>query len=654
VVNEKVKILLVDDLEENLIALSALIRGPEIQIFTARSGNEALELLLRHDFGLAMIDVQMPVMDGFELAALMKSTEKTKAVPIIFVTAGSRDQERLFKGYESGAVDFLYKPLDALIVKNKVKVFFQLDRQKKLLVSQLEQIRESEEFKNRIIESSRDCIQVLSLDGTLLSMSASGKRLLELKNPTSAINAPWFELWRGDDLQHARDAFHIAASGGTGHFIGYCITQTGKPKWLDVVVSPITNSKGQPEKLLAVARDVTEQSLYEEALKESEGHFRLLAEAIPQIVFTADSLGSIDYWNKRWTQYTGDSLESGTRKGLQGIIFPDQIESYLSKWKEAIQSGEPFSFEALLKDKQSQYRWHLVRAIPLRNSSGQIFKWFGTFTEIHAQKQLEEDLKISQDSLRHALEVAEKSLQLREEFLSIASHELNTPLTPLKLHIQMISRAIQRRGLESLRREHIEKFLNTSDRQVSRLAGLVNDLLDVSRISNGKFVFKFEEVDLAELVQETLESFSEQLRIAKCQVEVKTEVKVLGHWDRQRIQQVLSNLISNAVKYGAGKPISISIGRTHDSAHIEIQDHGIGISKSDQQRIFDKFERAIMSTSGISGLGLGLYIVKEIINAHHGTISISSEPEKGCTVSIGLPLSQSSHCDVEQMQQSTL
>ena len=138
--NARVKCLLVDDLEENLLALSALLRRDDVEILEARSGAQALELLLAHEVALAFLDVQMPDMDGFELAELMRGSERTRHVPIIFVTAGVRDQYRLFKGYDTGAVDFLYKPIDAHILKSKADVFFQLYRQKQQLARQLDEL----------------------------------------------------------------------------------------------------------------------------------------------------------------------------------------------------------------------------------------------------------------------------------------------------------------------------------------------------------------------------------------------------------------------------------------------------------------------------------------------------------------------------------
>ena len=192
-VNPTVKCLLVDDLPENLFALSALLRAEDVQILEARSATEALELLLIHDFALALLDVQMPEMDGFELAELMRGTERTQHVPIIFVTAGARDQHRVFKGYDTGAVDFLYKPVDARVLKNKAQVFFQLHRQKQQLAHELHERTETLRLNE-------------------LFMAVLGH---DLRNPLSAVlaSAQFLQKRIQDDAQARDAAGRIVASG---------------------------------------------------------------------------------------------------------------------------------------------------------------------------------------------------------------------------------------------------------------------------------------------------------------------------------------------------------------------------------------------------------------------------------------------------------
>jgi two-component system, sensor histidine kinase and response regulator len=187
-----IKCLLVDDLEENLLALSALLQGDDVEILTARSGFEALELLLAHEFALAFLDVQMPEMDGFELAELMRGSERTRHIPIIFVTAGAREQQRVFKGYESGGVDFIYKPIEPHILKNKADVFFQLHRQRLELAQELQ-----------------DRTETLRLNEMFSALLAH-----DLRNPLSAILASAQLLHRRSAEGHTQEAAaRIAASG---------------------------------------------------------------------------------------------------------------------------------------------------------------------------------------------------------------------------------------------------------------------------------------------------------------------------------------------------------------------------------------------------------------------------------------------------------
>ncbi|NKI96948.1 hybrid sensor histidine kinase/response regulator [Rhizobacter sp. SG703] len=203
-----VKCLLVDDLEENLLALSALLRGEGVELLQARSGAQALELLLVHDVALALLDVQMPEMDGFQLAELMRGSERTRHVPIIFVTAGGRDQQRIFKGYESGAVDFLFKPIEAHILRNKAEVFFQLYRQKQQLAHELrertETLRLNEMFVAMLGHDLRNPLNAIMTSATLLQRRApddvTGKtagRILQGGRRMSAMIENMLDLARG-------------------------------------------------------------------------------------------------------------------------------------------------------------------------------------------------------------------------------------------------------------------------------------------------------------------------------------------------------------------------------------------------------------------------------------------------------------------------
>jgi signal transduction histidine kinase len=386
-----IKIILVDDLYDNLLALEGLLRRSDIEIFKANSGTVALELMHAHEFALALIDVQMPIMSGFELAEFMRGTKKTKSIPIIFVTATAKDQLFTFKGYESGAVDFLLKPLDSHAVKSKVNIFIELYRQKKELKTQLE----------------------------------------------------------------------------------------------------------------TITRNQREQE------------------------------------------------------------------------------------ELLMKLRQAQVE-------------------------------------------------LEAAVSMRDDFMSIASHELKTPLSTLMLHTHMRLKKLRGGDPSSFTSERLEKMFFVDEKQLKRINHLVDDMLDMSRISSGKLSMRVEQFNLSELVRDLVERNSEQFIAAGCAIETDFCPSAVGTWDRFRIEQVVMNLLTNAMRYGDKKPISVLVTSSSDWARIVVQDHGRGIAVENLERIFQKFAQAI-SGAEISGLGLGLYIVKQILEAHGGTVRVESVVGQGSVFTVELP-----------------
>ena len=375
----KPKCLIVDDLEENIVALKSLLSDEALEVISAKSGTEALELLLSHHFALALLDVQMPEMDGFELAEIMRSTDKTRSIPIIFVTAGGADYQRLFRGYEAGAVDFLFKPLFPQIVLSKVRIFLELYNQKIKLEQKLEKIKITERFLN-------------------------------------------------------------------------------------------------------------------EALKS------------------------------------------------------------------------------------------------------------------------------------------------RDEFLSICSHELRTPLTSLKMQIQMHDRREEKFGEEvAFSIPNMKKFLGQAGHSVDRIIHLVNDMLDISRVSTGRLSLNLQEVNLSQLVSDVSERLMPIMELASNSLNFNIDPGIMIEADRFRIEQVLTNLLTNAAKYAPEQPVSVFVHKENNMAIFGVKDQGDGISSEDQLRIFERFERAVGS-SDVSGLGLGLYISKEIIELHHGKITLVSEKGIGSTFKVFIPL----------------
>jgi signal transduction histidine kinase/PAS domain-containing protein len=227
---------------------------------------------------------------------------------------------------------------------------------------------------------------------------------------------------------------------------------------------------------------------------------------------------------------------------------------------------------------------------------------------------------------------AQEAISLREGFLGIAGHELRTPLTALQLGLQSLTRHVSTTG-DAL---GLSKWISTCQRQGERLGRLVGDLLDVGRLTSGRMPMVAEEMDLSALVEEVAARMGPELEKAHCALSLKLERPLVGHWDRSRLDQVLTNLLSNAMKYGQGLPIEVQASSTSEGMCLRVRDEGIGISSEDQARIFERFERAVPERH-YGGLGLGLWIVKQIVHQLGGHIRVESERGRGSTFTVDLP-----------------
>jgi signal transduction histidine kinase len=387
------KLLIVDDLPENLLALDALVRGPARRVYQAASAEEALALLLEHEFALAILDVQMPEMNGFELAEMMRGTERTRHIPIIFVSAAGREMNYAFKGYESGAVDFLQKPLDAQMVDSKVKVFVDLFRHRKA-------------------------------------------------------------------LKHENEA---------------------------------------------------------------------LAEAHEK------------------------------------------------------------------------------------------------------QQALVAQLQCTQREL-------ERAVRMRDDFMSMVSHELRTPLNTLFLETQVRKLHLSKGNLAPFSAERLPAMIERDQRQIQNMVRLIDDMLDVTRLRSGALSIQPRPVDLAALARGVVESLAQQAEAVGPPIELDAPLAVEGVWDEFRIEQVLTNLLTNALRYGGGGLVEVEVKQLGAFALMSVRDHGIGIAPEDQARIFEQFERTDDSRRHAAGLGLGLYIARQIVRSHGGEIELESMPGEGSMFRVRLPL----------------
>jgi signal transduction histidine kinase len=236
-----------------------------------------------------------------------------------------------------------------------------------------------------------------------------------------------------------------------------------------------------------------------------------------------------------------------------------------------------------------------------------------------------------------ALAALTQALQARDEFLSIAAHELKTPLTSLLLQAQGLMKAVLPENLQSLDRVKAASTIESVERSAKRLNGLVDQLLEINRVTNDRILLSREAVDLVHVVHEVIARTTELAAAAKVSLQVKAPVSLVGQWDHDRLMMVVTNLLSNAIKYGANHPVEITVSAEGERARLEVKDGGIGISADDQQRIFGRFERAVPSRH-YGGFGLGLWISRKVVEAHGGTIQVNSRPGQGAGFTVVLPL----------------
>ncbi len=263
-------------------------------------------------------------------------------------------------------------------------------------------------------------------------------------------------------------------------------------------------------------------------------------------------------------------------------------------------------------------------------------KFSYTKSDLLLAEELSSRAGIAVDKARLYME-AQDAVRMRDEFLSIASHELKTPLTSILLNLQLALMKIHSATNQKTVPKDVVKLIETNISQSRRMSRLINDLLNISVISSGRLEIEKEECDLSSLIADILPRFSKSLKRRKTKIVFKKKPGIIGNWDSLRIEQVMSNLISNALKYGNNKPVSISLSKLGNIAKVEIHDEGIGIAKQDQGFIFERFKRAVASKE-YKGLGVGLYISRQIVEAHGGKLKVVSQYKKGSTFTVDLPI----------------
>ncbi|OUL26124.1 response regulator [Nostoc sp. 106C] len=547
-----VNILLVDDHPENLLALEAILQSLGQNLVRATSGAQALRCLLNQDFAVILLDVQMPEMDGFDTATLIRQRERSRHTPIIFLTAFSTNESMVFKGYSLGAVDYLFKPIEPEILKSKVAAFVDLFQ--------------------KTAEVERQAAQLAALNANL---------------------------------------------------------------------------------------------------RKSEEQFRSLCASSPIGIFLIDVLGNCTYTNRRYQTILGISSEECLGKGWLRSLATQDREKIFIDWSFCAQQGREYYNEFSILISGGIVRWLTLRSSPMLSDQGEVIGYVGTVEDISDRKQAEEErAKLIREQA--ALKEAEAANRMKDEFLATLSHELRTPLNS----ILGWSKLLRNRKLDE---KATARALETIERNALLQEQLIEDILDVSRIIRGKLFLNICPVNLVSVIDTAVDTVRLQAEAKnilfefviaptevgnmekKKKVQSKSQnngyVSVANHLaspfmvsgDPDRLQQVVWNLLTNAIKFtpqNGRVEIRLSTIRgkeTKDSyAQIQVIDTGIGIKPDFLKYVFDRFRQADGSTTrSHTGLGLGLAIARHLVELHHGTIHADSPGEgKGATFTVKLPLLQ--------------
>ncbi len=421
---------------------------------------------------------------------------------------------------------------------------------------------------------------------------------------------------------------------------------TGGIRWFASRSQIFYDTEGLPIRAIGISLDITDLKETEMALRESETNFRTLADAMPQIFWTAKPNGDLDYYNQRWYDYTGLTFEQTKGWGWNPVLHPEDVQACVDRWSESIRTGCDFELELRFKRaSDGKYRWHLGRAFPLRDAEGNIVKWFGSSTDIHDQKQAiaARDQAIKQE--RIAREQAEAANRIKDEFLAVISHELRTPLNPILGWSKLLQSG-------KLNKTQIATALDTIQRNAQRQAQLIEDLLDMSRILRGKLQLERELVNLSDVITAAIDTVRLAADAKQIHIETHFSQVAIAWGDATRLQQIVWNLLSNAVKFTPEQGrIDVFLDVIDAHAQLRVTDTGKGIASEFLPSVFERFQQEDSSTTRkFGGLGLGLAIVRQLVELHGGTVSANSPGEnQGATFTVKLPLAETTSPYITEM-----
>ncbi|MGE0592785.1 MAG: PAS domain S-box protein [Vicinamibacterales bacterium] len=479
-----------------------------------------------------------------------------------------------------------------------------------------------------LAESSGEFIAMWDLDLRPFYVNAAGLRMVGLSSLGDASRTTVSEFFFPEEQGRVvEEFFPLVRREGRGEIeIRFRHFLTGEAVW--VITSAITLTDGHEHVTGygTISRDITERKRSEQAIRETEAQFRTLADNMSQLAWMADQTGWIFWYNRRWYEYTGTTLEQMQGWGWRQVHHPEHVDRVVARIQRSWDTGEAWEDTFPLRGHDGRYRWFLSRALPIRDpSSQQVIQWFGTNTDITEQLEAE-------DALREAN-------RRKDAFLATLAHELRNPLAPVRSSLEVL------KGEPAA--ELSRQALDIMDRQVSLMQRLIDDLLDISRVDRNLLALRTERLDLGALVEQVVESCRPLAESGGQELVVNIPDEPLPmHADQVRLSQVFSNLLHNACKYtGAGGRIALTVTHQGGDAVVAVKDDGIGIPADMLPRVFEMFTQVDPTMERVrGGLGIGLTLVQQLVNLHGGRVAAASEGlGRGSEFTVRLPLARPTH-----------
>lgn len=656
-------VLLVDDIPDNLLALEGMLRRADVEIVTAGSGREALEVLLERDVAVAIIDVMMPEMDGFELAELIRGVDRTQNVPIIFVTAGAEFESRPVVGYALGAIDFIHKPLNEQVLRAKVDVLVALERQRQeaeraraeteVLLTLAQAISHAEKSAE-IYESGLNAVcELLAPDrSAILLFDNTGRMRFRVWRGLSdsyraAVDghSPWSREARDakpiliadvtkDDGMAAYQS--IFAAEGIGA-IGFVPLVSGEllGKFMLYWRRPREFSEHDEMLAIAIASQIAEalervrlrevEKRATQTLIDSEARYRTLFEVSVYGVITIEEDGTIETANPAAERIFGYPTKELVGRNISALMpepYHSQHDSYLKNYRR---TGERriigIGREVVGRRKDgSQFPMDLAVS-EFRVGGKRYFK--GLVNDITERKELER-------ARESAIADLTQALRDNEMFAAVLAHDLRNPLGAMINATQLV--LYRDEGEEDPVLVPLRRALSSGQ----RMTRLIEQLLDFTRVRRGGGIeLNLHEADLANICGQVLKEL--ELAYPDWKLHVESLGDLGGAWDGDRLLQVFSNLMSNAGEHGTpGTDILVRLdGTAPDYVSIEVHNSG-AIPQTLIPDIFSPF-RGARQRGSRDGLGLGLFITNEIVRTHGGTVDVASSEAAGTTFTVNLP-----------------